>query len=422
MSITLRELRSSHAEKLKRIKAFSVKDNLSESENREVESLYKETQSLKDKIEKRERIRDIELETRDDRPWEKENRSYSLNSAIAVLLGDNSIDSGFEREVDQELRSKHRNRSQAEKSVMIPSDSMWGSPKKETRQVSNQQALIQQTIKWDQYTPALYEKSMFQELGVRMISNDGKFSFPKSSGVTSNWFTGTGGSNSQDSISESDPTYTEIVQEPHFLAVYTGWTIKQIKNMMSSPSLESLLREDLMGSMQARLFSDFLTNAGTANTSPPRGIVPSIPSGNNTAKSLASNALWKNSDFLGALQKLKANLKNNSRNFKWLFSVADEALLKNTRKLEAGSTDSKVLWENNQVSDFPAYSTNNLVNNAVVGDWNEAILSDFGTVEIELGYINDDLIKGIKRIKATGCYDFALRRDEAFQKFTITRA
>ena len=417
----LKDLKQNHRDilnKVRDIQTLSDKENrdLSTAENKEIDELFSKGEALKKDIERREKIKALEIaDSNKDRPWENEKRQYSLKNALCILAGIKSVDTGYEREVSEELDKRATRKTSG---VMVPALDMW-KKKVETRVVNAQSALIQTTVKASEYVSALYEKTILDMLGVRRVSADGNYSFPRSSGVTAGWFSADGGSDSEDDITESDPTFTSVSQTPHYLAVMSGYTLAQIKSMMSNISLEALLREDLSMAMADQLNDSFLN--GTNANQQPQGLLGLVTA--NTSHN------WKDSDtadkfplladLLAGIKALKTAYKNNGMAAKWLFSVGDEEILKGTKVLENDA--GKVLWENNQVAGLPAVATGHLEDNALVGDFSQAIVSEFGAVSLELGMIDSDFKKSIQRIRAIGCYDFAVRRTEAFQKFTLTR-
>ena len=426
----LRSLKQKHYETLQKVKDLNkIQEtrSLTESENKELESLFKEGTKLKKDIEQRQKFQALELQTlekeHDKQPWKTEKRKYSFSNALALLIGDKTKDTGFEKEVDQELRKGFHRKAESSQ-VLIPHENLWKRKKTEKRFINTVTNITTTDIAGQEYVQALYADSLFDRLGVRKISHMGAYKFPSSNGVASSWFTGDGGDDSNDAPGESDPTYTSVSQEPHFLGTYSGFSLSAIKNLvMGSPDLETILREDMTRSMQSELFNSFLNGNGTAPN--PSGLFNKITADNAIAVSATNK--WANSDLLDVLKKLKIALKNDltGRSINWLFSFSEEVHLKNTIKLES-QTDSKTLWSDaGMICGYPAVATNFLPNanstSALVGDWQDSILSEFGPISLELGYINEGLIKGRQTIVAIGAFDFALRRTQSFQKLTITR-
>ena len=125
--MTLRELRQKHAKNLERIRSLNKlvekeERDFSDSENQELEKLYSETKSLKEKIEQREKVKELELAVENSKqPCETEKRKYSFSNALEILIEHKGkdFDLGFEKEVDQELRNL--NVLHEGKRVFIPS-------------------------------------------------------------------------------------------------------------------------------------------------------------------------------------------------------------------------------------------------------------------------------------------------------------
>ena len=428
-----RDLLQKHSEKLAKIKELNRIEetrSLDDKESAQLDLLFNECQTLKEKIEKRERLRDIELQdykTSLDIP-KSEERTFSLAKAVSGILG-GKLDGGYEREVGQaisEKRMKHGIENFGENSVFIPASEVL--PVSEKRIVNSPAALIQKTLRGDQYIDStiLHEASFLDQLGVQRLSANGKFSIPRAATViTSSYFSGSGGSTADDKISVSTPTFDSIDFEPHLLSAATEWTRKTLLDMMGSPDLEGLLRKDLMESINAQMFDDFLVNAGTGNKKPVKGILNLIPGTSNTAVDLRAQKKWTTDILEGIEEDLLDNLKgHDTKNFKWLFSRQDRKLLRTTLKTET-DTSSNFLWDkmNDTVIGKPAYSTGHLTTNAIYGDFSQAYIATFGSLELEIGWQNDQILRGAKTLVGLLPWSIGsdLRRPEAFQKMTITR-
>ena len=431
----LRELRQKHHKGLEAIRALDKKideekRDYSAKENEEREKLFKECTDLKNKIEKREKVRSLELENAkansETNPWEGEGRKYSLTKAILMANGDRDIDFGFEKEIHQELRRKQNFNPSGDRSVLVPRDELLSFGRKpEKRIVSGETALIQDTIRGEETIPSLKERNFWEDLGVTILQAAGKFEIPRSGGVDSDWVSGSGGSTADDKIVDETPDYDSVEFSPKHLAVSSAWSLSQVKEMSMSPSIEELLRNDLSMEIDAKLFKDFLSATGSGNKKPIKGLFTLIT--NNTAKTTSSSSKWSYNDLETIVQKFIIASKMQGRKPKWLFQPVDRTLLRKERIL-TGSTDSKRLWEDSMAEDFSgmvcglkAIPTNNLVNQALLGDFSQAILAQFGGIEIMTGFSGDDFLRGTTRIRAIVSCDVNLRRPEFFQKITLTR-
>ena len=412
---TIRELKSTHKGNIEKIKSLNLKiekedRDFTKSENSEVEKLFTETENLKNQIEKREKVKDLELSQATLDLPKSEQREFKFKNVIKLLTGKG--EGCFEKEVSQELE-KRGSKPSTSQGIMVPSKEFF---KKETRIVDNATALVSNPVNQAELVSGLYEMLIASQLGLKMITAQGKFTFPKSSRVNAGWFSGDGGSDPSDSISESDPTYSSVSVEPKFLGVISGYSLRQAMDMGANISLESLLREDLSMAMASKL-EDAIIN-GTGSDNQPEGIIPSVTG--ETDKDLSGqNAVWKIGDFLEEIRLLKVAYKNSASLPRWLISPLVEKELKETQRFS--NTNGEAIMTDGSIIGTPAVTSNRMNNVAVIGDWSQAMLTTFNAVEITLGMQGSDFSKGVQRIRAIAGFDVSLRRDEAFRKITIAR-
>ena len=229
----LRSMQQQHRAALDKLRPLVKKESLTEAETKEADDLEKRAGDLKARIQREERFQALEVASfKQDKPWEKEKRKFSLKNALASLLGQ-SVDDGFEREVQKELETRGAPR-QGDRSCLVPLDIF--KPKTEKRIVDSTDAseLLQTTVFGAEYTPYLRQKSLLSSLGVRRIDASGagmgKFNIPRmSTGVSSEYFTGDGGSTADDRITEADAAFDETTFEPHFLGIITSYSLRLLK-------------------------------------------------------------------------------------------------------------------------------------------------------------------------------------------------
>ena len=425
----LRDLKKEHGDLLSRVRELNKAEetrDLDSGERKELETLFGKAAALKKTIEDRERIKELELSDADHIIPEKERRDYKLRNVLSALSGKQLT--GYEAEVHSELE-RRGHRTQHAGGILIPPDDLFRIRRKEKRVVNAQSALVSSPIKPSEYVNALYEASIMDRLGIRRITANGKFTFPTSSGVDgAGWFDGTG----TGSISEDDPTYSSTTVEPHYLGVLSGWSLKQIKDMAGDISLESLLREDLAAGMAEKLDADLMKSDGTSNA--PKGLEHSLrgltPDRETDIDHSGANPAWTLANLLDEVERLKTAYKNNAMMPKWAINPAIEKAWQSTKKFTAAASDA-VLAEGGLAVGIPYVVTNHLVpaspatndgdTEIILGDFSEFIVCTFGAVELTLGMIDDDFKKGIQRIRAIGCFDFAMRRDSAFRSIRVDR-
>ena len=413
------EMKRKHADMLGKIRELSKEDrSLSEEQEQELDTLYTECSDLKNKIEKRERLKELEVRQNDvDFVPDKEKRQYSLVNAVKCLV--TGKHEGYEAELHREYEKRGVSVSR-EGNFLIPTHEIFGKPL-ETRVVDNQSALVSKPMKPELYLPALFENSIVDKLGLRRISATGSFKYPRASKTTAAWFTGDGGSATEDSLTEQDPTFTSVDVAPKFLGAITGWTLRQLKQMLNNLSLESLLRDNLARSMAEKLDDTLVNGDSTTRAYEPNGIIRYF-SGTNKNESaeldFSSTVAWTWATLTDALMQLRVKYKMNSMSPKWLIGPQIEKEWNDKQRF--ASSDGQSLLDE---APGGVVVSNHLPNtHAIIGQWSEFSLVTFDTVELSLGMINDDFKKGIQRLRAIGCFEFFIDREkEAFYRLKIKR-
>lgn len=420
--MNLREKKRQHNVALEQLRELDKKDSLNEEEEKKFDKLYLETRSLKTEIEKRERIKELELSVVPNVKKPKvEKRSFSLGLAIKNLISGRS--DGFEGEVSQELRNKGQPSNP--NSVFVPAEVLFGKqPQVEKRFLDNQANLISDPIRPSEYLSGLYEKSILPKLGCKMITAQGEFSFPTSAGVSAGWFSGTG----SDAISESDPTYTTTELKAKYLGVYSGWSLAQLTNMSKNDlSLESILREDLLGAMASEMDKAAFTADGTSNA--PKGLITLLGSTKETSIDLHGTNEWALSQVVDPVKRIQVASKMQMSKLAWVVSPEVSAELQQKQKF--ASSNGEALMENGAINGIPAGVTNWLSAEspatatgnieAIIGDFSQFLCVQYGAVELVLGQINDDAIKKVTRLIAHSAWDFAVRRADFFRMIRCDR-
>ena len=418
----LRELKAEHHKEIQALRGLA--DKTGESVDKEIESRMAKAESLKAQIERREKIKALEQSQPPAEPWAKEKRSFSLKSAVDALTGRKAL-SGYEAEVSQEIERRQSFNSQG---VRIPASALFGEPRRlEKRAVDNQTSLFSDPIKPEEMLPALRERSIMSRLGMRMISAVGRFSFPVTSGSEAGWFSGDGGSASGDSITMSDPTFTSIESRPKFLAVMSGWSLAQLKNMSEGLSIEGILRQDLSGAMAEALDDALIKGSGASNQ--PRGLINQTGI-TKTTKAHQATVAWTYDELLKEQEALAKDFKQQAMAPRW---VTNPGVAREWRKTLRFSVNgaSQLLTDGDMAAGWPCIITN-FLNPAspasaagdveiIGGDFSQYMFVSYDAVSLELGQIDDDFRRGLTRLRAILCCDLVLRRSEGFRLLAIDR-
>ena len=414
----LRKWKQNHNKAIERMKVLSAlahreKRDFSSAEGEEYTKLEKEAGDLKEKIEREHRFTNLQLGKEPDIP-KSEKRTYSLTNAIQCLLNGKRSGS-YECEIHQDLEKRNIHSGEG---FLIPTNQILHT--KETRIVdSTETNLISDPLKADEYLKALYEASLMNRLGLHRVSAKGNFHFPKSSGASAGWFAGDG----SDSIAESDPSYSNLEARPKFLGTITGWSLKILKSMSANLSLERILRQDLSDAMSEKLDEAIVKGTGTGNQ--PTGITIAATNVSAT-KDRSGNTAWTLTDILDQVETIKKNFKNNAMGLKWLISTtiwkewASTVAFTDTDTtlLNVAKQNGKVIVTNHLNQPDPPGEN---APEGILGQWNQFMIVMFDSIELSLGMVDDDFKKVITRLRAVGCFDLILRRNEGFQKLIVDR-
>ena len=424
----IRALKQKHAgllDKLKGIQSKADKENrqLSDSEQKESDSLYDSIKGLKKDIENRQRIEDLDRMELSSKPVkeDKEFRQFSLGKALSALANQKPL-TGREAEVSKEIEKRVGDQYPGQ-GIHVPLSAIFGRPRAEKRVIDNETALFSDPIMPSETMMALREKALIGMLGLRMVSATGKFHFPKITGSTAGWFSGAG----VDMIGGSDPDFESVTSDPKFLGVISSWSLKQLKNMSGDLSLEQLVREDLANGMAEKLNEALIQ--GTGQNNQPKGLREQADIG-KTARANKDPIGWTLKEFLDELKTARTDYKSMENSPKWLISTGVAAELRN--QLEFSVNGSKPLLSNGMLVDYPVIVSNFMnpdVPATAAGeieiflslDWSQFAFVTYDSVMIELGFRTGDYEAARSSIRCIGCYDFVLRRKEAFRSIQVDR-
>ena len=422
--MNIRELKQAHASNIKWFKAL---DDKLEKENRtqnsdeklEYEKRFTETEKLKERIETAERHKHLFLEKSglENEISPREKRKYSVTNAIKVITNE-AKGGSYEKECSQELEKRTKS---TQGGFLVPTKEIFGKttfPEREKRIVDNQPAIVDDPLRPELTLLGLYENSIMDQLRVTKISAEGTFNFPTGDSVSAGWFSGTGGSASTDKMTEDDVTFTSTEVSARFLGVATGWSLKMLKEMSGSLSLENLLRRSLAMGMAEKL-DDAMINGTNAN-SQPRGLFNFLGNDNRTQIALKKTSpirKWVWSDITEEKKQLRTQFKNNAMNPQWLMSPTTEKELSDEQRF-SGTSGQSIL----EAIKMPVVSGHCPDLKVVLGDFSQLLAVSYQSIELKLGLVNDDLFRGTTRLVGIGCFQFSYWRKEGFRQIVLTRA
>ncbi|MEN1957219.1 phage major capsid protein [Luteimonas changyuni] len=237
---------------------------------------------------------------------------------------------------------------------------------------------------------------LVRALGVRTLSDlTGNVSIPKAgTGVSVGWVT------EGQALPEADMEFESVALTPHHVGGITELSRQLIQQ--SSPAVEDLARDDLSFAIAQAV--DRAIIAGTGANGQPLGII-------NRAGVQEADlpATW--ADVLAIEQMLAALNVNPSG---WYTSPGVLTALRGV--LKAASAGSDYIATAKTIGELPVASSNAApADTAILGDWSQVILGQWGAVEILVNpFAEAPYRRGGVLVRAFATVDVAVRHEEAF--------
>lgn len=395
--MTLREIRERKAAKVAEARAIvaaaeQAQRSLSADESAKFDGIKSEITALESDESRAQFLADQEREQRGqpvhgDTRGNLESRVSVLNVLRAQMEG--RALTGAEAEFHAEaIRSAGREVS----GILVPLSAL------ESRANTTTSAgeLVGTDHRGDQYIGPLRDALLVRQMGVRVLTGlRGNVSIPKAgTGLSASWVT------EGEAIPESDMTFDAVTLTPHHVGAITELSRQLI--LQSDPSVEALVREDIAYAIAAEV--DRAIIAGSGADGEPLGIV-------NRAGVLTAAALPESwADVLAMEQQLNALNINPTA---WYTTPGVMSSLRGTLK-EAGLPG--YVAQGGRIGDLPAYSSNAApAATAVLGDWSQIILGQWGAVEILANpYAEGPYRRGGVLTRAMLTCDVAVRHEQAF--------
>lgn len=247
----------------------------------------------------------------------------------------------------------------------------------------------------DQYIGPLRDSLLIRSMGLRVLSGlRGNVSIPKhGTGLSAGWVL------EGEALSESSMTFDSVTLTPHHVGGISEMSRQLLQQ--SDPSIERLVREDLSFAIAAEVDRAIVAGDGVKE---PLGIINRT--GVQTA--LALPADW--ADVLAMEQQLNAlNITPTG----WYTTPGVMSTLRGTLK-EAGLPG--YVGEGGKIGDLPAHVSNAAPSaTAILGDWSQIILGQWGDVEILVNpYAETAYRRGGVLVRAMMTVDVGVRHEQAF--------
>lgn len=297
---------------------------------------------------------------------------------------------GAEKEMHDELERRHGTAKHG--GILVPLAAF----EKRANTTATAGELVGTDHRADQYIGPLRNSLLVQRLGVRTLSGlTGNVSIPKAgAGLSAGWVT------EGQALPESDMDFDSVTLTPHHVGGITEMSRQLIQQ--SAPAIEGLVRDDLSFAVAQAV--DAAIIAGTGTGGQPLGII------NRTGVQEADlPATW--ADVLDIEQMLAAINVNPTG---W---YTTPAVLTALRKiLKASTAGSDYIATATSIGELPVASSNAApASTAILGDWSQVLLGQWGAVEILVNpYAETPYRRGGVLVRAMSTVDVAVRHEEAF--------
>ena len=252
----------------------------------------------------------------------------------------------------------------------------------------------------DQYIGPLRDSILVQRLGVRTLSGlVGNVSIPKAgAGLTAGWVA------EGSALNESDMDFESVTLTPRHVGGITEMSRQLIQQ--SAPAIEGLVRDDLSFAVAAAI--DAAIIAGTGASGQPLGILGRTGS-NGEVQGDSLPASW--GDILDIEQMLAGV---NVTPTGWYTSPDVLTALRKILKAPAAGSD--FIATASSIGDLPAAASNAApANTAILGDWSQVLLGQWGAVEMLVNpYAEVPYRRGGVLVRAFSTIDVAIRHEKAF--------
>lgn len=254
----------------------------------------------------------------------------------------------------------------------------------------------------DQFIGPLRASLLVKALGVRTLSGlRGDVSIPKhGAGLSAGWV------EEGEALSESTMGFAGVTLSPKHVGGITEMSRQLIQQ--SAPAIEDLVRDDLSFAIAGAV--DAAIVSGTGEDGEPEGII-----GRVGVQTGIIPATW--AAILDIEQKLRGVNVSPSG---WYTTT--EVLTALRKVLKAPTAGSDFIAGPASIGDLPAASSNAApVDTAILGDWSQILVGQWGAVEILVNpYAEGPYRRGGVLVRAFSTVDVACRHEKAFVVCTET--
>lgn len=320
----------------------------------------------------------------------------SVLEAVRAQVEQRSL-TGASAELHAELERRHG--KAAHGGILVPMSTF----EKRANDSTSGADLIANNLLAGQYIGPLRNSLLVRNLGVRVLPGlVGNVTIPKSGAViTTSWVAdGT-------APVEVDKTFSDVTMSPKHVAGITEMSRGLI--MQSTPAIEALVRDDLSYAIAAAVDHAIIAGTGAANNQP-QGIL-----GRAGVQTVAAvPAAW--ADVLAAEQKLRGvNIIPSG----WYTTTAVQTTLRGI--LKSNVAGAQYIAGLNNIGDLPSASSNAAPvsaaspnGQAILGDWSQVLVGEWGATEILANPFGDAFARGGVQVRAFASVDVQCRYENAF--------
>lgn len=323
-----------------------------------------------------------------DRSGDLEQR-VSLLSVLRAGMEGRAL-TGAEAEMHAELERRHGTPKHG--GILVPLRAF----EKRVNTTGTAGELVGTDHRADLYIGPLRDSLLVRALGVRTLSGlTGNVSIPKAgAGLSAGWVPeGT-------ALPESDMDFDAVTLTPHHVGGITEMSRQLIQQ--SSPAIEDLVRGDLSFAVAHAVDTAIIAGSGTAGE--PEGII-----GRTGVQTADLPESW--ADVLDIEQQLAdVNVSPTG----WYTSPAVLTALR--KILKAPTAGSDYIATAGRIGELPAASSNAApIDTAILGDWSQVLLGQWGAVEILVNpFAEAPYRRGGVLVRAFSTVDVAIRHEQAF--------
>jgi len=352
----------------------------------------------------------------------KEQREYSITKAIRASILNDWSDAGLERAASNAL-AKQLKRDPSAGGFFLPANLQVRAPYAVGASATGG-ALVQTQLLAGNFIDALVNRLSVVQAGVTMLPGlIGNVDLPrKTAKTTSYWVT------ESQAVTESEGLFDKVSFTPKVVGCYSKYSRLAIQN--TTPDIEMIVRNDLAEVMARAI--DLAALSGSGSSGQPKGIlnqtgIGTVAMGTNggavtleamlnlRASVAAANVDPSRGSFIintkteNALMQLKT-----SGSGEYLF--APEGSMAGPAGLSVLKIAGCPVIVSNQLTSSGTKGTGTNLSTALFGDFSQAILAQWGALEILANPYGAGFNAGDVEIRALQTVDFNVRHPEAFAK------